>query len=68
MRTVVQINPKTNELTEYESVSKASQITGINRGNIHSTCQGKHETAGGYKWKFGMISSTSKEIDIKISI
>lgn len=30
----------------------ASRQTGINRGNISSTCRGIYETAGGYKWKY----------------
>lgn len=42
----------------YKSMSEASRVTGINRGNIASVCRNyvtkdgrKHLTAGGYVWK-----------------
>jgi len=34
----------------YPSISQASKFTGINSGTIYNACNGKCQTAGGYKW------------------
>lgn len=48
---VAQIDPETDEvLRVYDSVSQALRETGIT--NIGNAANGRHETAGGYKWKF----------------
>lgn len=33
----------------------ASDITGIDQGNITSTCRGKRKTAGNYNWVYAKI-------------
>lgn len=35
----------------YNSMKEASDITGVNYGNISSCCSGRLKTAGGYHWK-----------------
>ena len=42
-----------DNITEYQSISDASRITGISTGNISACCNGRRKTAGGYIWKFG---------------
>lgn len=39
----------------YESISKASKMTGVNLGHIASNCKGKRKSAGGFHWKYIMI-------------
>lgn len=39
-------------LKEFESISHASNVTGVNRGNIQSACCGRVNQAGGYKWSY----------------
>lgn len=41
-----------DNITEYQSISDASRITGIGIGNISACCNGKRKTAGGYVWRF----------------
>lgn len=36
----------------FESLSEASKMTNINRGNISNVCTGRQEKAGGYHWKY----------------
>jgi len=50
---IAQINKETDQIVNiFCSAHEASRQTGINRGNISSTCRGIYETAGGYKWKY----------------
>ena len=35
---------------EYDSIKKAAEQTGIDRGNIGACCRGRRSTAGGYHW------------------
>lgn len=49
---VLQYDLNGNFLQEYQSLTEASKITGINLGNIGSVCQGKRDTAGNYRWKY----------------
>ena len=52
-KTVVQINPNTNEVVNtYCSAREASRQTGFNQGNISQCCNGKRKTTGGFIWKF----------------
>lgn len=52
-KSILQIDPISEIIVaEYNSLTEASEITGINRGNIGSVCQGKRKTAGGYNWKY----------------
>ena len=37
---------------EYNSISEAGRISGINRKNIQQTLSGRTKTAGGYIWKY----------------
>lgn len=52
-RAVIQMDLKGNELREFPSVKEAIQFIG-GSPNITACCKGKpkHETAGGYKWKY----------------
>lgn len=36
----------------WDSQKEASEVTGIERGNISKCCHGKLKTAGGFRWSF----------------
>lgn len=38
-------------INEFDSLSEASQFTGIQIANISSCCNGKRKSAGGYQWR-----------------
>ena len=40
------------EISEYDSVTDASEKTGIIKQNISSALTGKYKTAGGFEWKY----------------
>lgn len=50
-RPVVKIE-KSGDIVEYPSAAEASRQTGISDIQIRKVCQGKGQTAGGYKWKY----------------
>lgn len=39
----------------YQSMSAAARATGVNSGSICRCCQGKQQTAGGYRWSYRPI-------------
>lgn len=41
---------KDNKFWVFESIRKASEISGVNYKNIHRVCNKKRKTAGGYQW------------------
>lgn len=41
-----------NFIKQYESITQASQISGVGYGVISYCCRGKGKTAGGYIWRF----------------
>ena len=50
-KTVVQINPNTNEVVNtYYSVHEAARQTEFNQSNISACCRGERKTHKGYKW------------------
>ncbi len=49
-KSVLQFTKNGELIAKYGSQSEASRITGINRANISSVCNGSLNTAGGYKW------------------
>ena len=50
---VAKLDKKTGELLEtYESLSDAARLTGFNKQNISKVCNGKVNSASGFKWKF----------------
>lgn len=49
---VAQYDKNGTLIRTYYGASEASEITGINRGNIGLCCQHKRKTAGGYVWKY----------------
>lgn len=52
-RSVVMIDPKTNEILKvFGSLSSAQKETGITYTNISAVCRGEYNLAGGYKWKY----------------
>ncbi len=52
-RKVNMIDPETNKaIKTFNSVSEASDATGISRGSISNACTGIRKTAGGYIWRY----------------
>lgn len=50
---VAKLDKKTGELLEtYESLRDAARLTGFNKQNISKVCNGKVNSASGFKWKF----------------
>lgn len=47
---VIQLDRNGVKIDRYESIGKASRITGIQRQNIEKVIKGKRKTAGGYQW------------------
>lgn len=41
-----------NVIDEFYSMGVASKTTGIPQPNIFKVCNGKRDTAGGYKWRY----------------
>jgi len=54
---VVQLTTNGEYVKEYGSVSEASRETGVNRGNISSSKDGRLKSAGGFLW----VSKTEYE-------
>lgn len=50
-----------NFIREYETITQASQVTGVNLSKISAVCKGKRKTSGGYVWKY----SNDKHIVLK---
>lgn len=48
-------------IREYDTITQASQITGVNLSKISAVCKGKRKTSGGYVWKY----SNDKHIVLK---
>lgn len=48
---VIQLDRNGAEIGRYESISKASIVTGIQRQNIEKVIKGHRKTAGRYGWK-----------------
>lgn len=59
-KSVVQLDLDGNVINEFQSVGKASQITGITRDSISRVCNGIRNTAGGYKWKYKKVVKQNK--------
>lgn len=49
---VIQLDLNDNEICRYESITKASEQTGILRQNIVRVCKGEGISSGGFKWKY----------------
>ena len=44
---------KTNKIiAEFPSINEVERQLGINQSNISMCCNGKRNTAGGFKWKY----------------
>ena len=62
---IQQIDKETNlVIKEYPTLSSAGKEHKINIGNISECCQGKRNTAGGYKWK-KIVKETKKEFIVE---
>ena len=48
---VIQYDKQGNFIARYESIGKASKITGIRRGDISNTIHNRQKSAGGFIWK-----------------
>ena len=51
-KAVIQMDLEGNFIKEFYSQSQASRETKVCNVNISSCCNGKYNTAGGFKWKF----------------
>lgn len=51
-KAVLQFSLKGNVIQKYNSVTEASNCTGINLGHLAACCRGKQKTAGGYIWEY----------------
>lgn len=49
---VAQVDINGSIVARYESIGRASAITGIDRKGISDVIKGKRKTAGGYSWKY----------------
>lgn len=49
---VLKISIDNDILHEYDSIHCANRDTNISIGNIHSVCNSKRKTAGGFKWRY----------------
>lgn len=49
---VLQYDLDDNFIAEYNSLKEASKKTGIGKGDICKCCNGKRDTAKGFKWKY----------------
>ena len=47
---------------EYECIKKASEETGINKGNISLCCNNERKTTGGYIWRFSYDDLTEEHL------
>lgn len=62
---IQQIDKKTNlVIKEYPTLSSAGKENKISIGNISECCQGKRNTAGGYRWK-KIVKETKKEFIVE---
>lgn len=51
-KAVLQFDKNGNQIAEYESITKAKEMTGIDDTHISHCCRGVRKTAGGYVWKY----------------
>jgi len=51
-KAVVQLSKEYEFIEEFESAWVAEEITGISKKNISSVCNGRRNTAGGFRWIF----------------
>ena len=52
MKNVVQLSMNGEFIAEYPSIKKASEVTGVNKGNISNCCRGWYKSAGGFIWMY----------------
>ena len=53
IKPVVMCDKNTKEKIKiFESITEASEKTGITLGNISKVCKGQRKSAGGYFWKY----------------
>ena len=50
---VLQFDFDGNLIASYHSITKASELTGINISSIGMVCKKQRKTAGGFIWKYG---------------
>lgn len=56
-RKCVQMDLDGNLIKIWNSLKDACVSLGLGRGNLTSTCQGKYQTCGGYKWAYYDVQS-----------
>ena len=67
-RGVVQLSLDGQYIKKHESINQAGRTTKINYKNIHSCCNNKKKTAGGFKWMYydDYIKQESKQMALVI--
>lgn len=48
------------KINEYQTISEASKIVGINASSISKCCRNKAKRVGGYEWRYKNEPSTNK--------
>ena len=51
-KAVVQLDMDGREVNRFVSLNEASRVTGISLGSIGKCVKGKHQSAGGYRWRY----------------
>ena len=54
---VLQLNNQGTIIKIYDTLTAASEATGIAVSNISGVCRGKKKTAGGFVWKYGELNA-----------
>lgn len=55
-KAILQFDQNGNLVAEWQAVSDASRVTGINRSNIAQCCMGKRRSAGKYIWRYKEVT------------
>lgn len=56
-RKCIQMDAEGKPIKIWDSLKEACICLGLSRGNLTSTCQGKYQTCGGYKWAYYDVRS-----------
>lgn len=51
-RPVLQYSKKGKPLQRFESINQAAEVVGVHSSTVIGALRGKHNTAGGFKWKY----------------
>jgi hypothetical protein len=63
-KVLIQLDIKTGEeINRFKSVTEASKILGIDSSGMSKVCNGKKNSAGGFKWKYEESTKTYNNIE-----